>query len=344
MKSSIYDYRLSDLENYLKEKGLKAFRAKQIFKWLYEKRVDSFFEMTDLSKDFQKMLDEDFKIPRFNIVTSQHSKDGTIKFLYELEDGAYVESVLMVFDYGYSACLTTQVGCNMGCTFCASGLLKKQRDLKAGEIVLQVLMIQKYLDQDEKRLGNLVLMGTGEPFDNYEEVLKALEIINHPHALEIGARHISISTSGLVPQIRRFAKEGVQYNLAISLHASNDELRSKLMPINKAYPLSELMDALREYSQLNNRRLTFEYLLLKDINDQEENADELKELLKGLNAYINLIPYNNVKEKDYEASSNKAALHFYDLLKKRGVAVTLRQKKGDDIDAACGQLRANYNK
>ena len=338
---SIYNLNLKDLEDYLISKNLKPFRAKQIFKWLYEKRVESFEQMSDISKDLQAQLKDDFLIETLKIKDHQISKDGTQKFLFEMEDGALVESVLMVFEYGFSACLSSQVGCNMGCTFCASGLLKKQRDLTAGEIVCQALMIQKQLDKDGNRLGNIVVMGTGEPFDNYDNVMKALSIINSPFGLEIGSRHISISTCGVVPGILRFAKENLQYNLAISLHAPNDELRSKLMPINNAYSLKELFKALKEYSELNNRRLTFEYLLLKDINDTKKHADEIKALLKGLNAYINLIPYNSVKEKDYETSSEENALRFYDLLKKNGVAVTLRQKKGDDIDAACGQLRAN---
>ena len=338
---SIFDLNLDDLQNYLVEKNLKPFRAKQIFKWLYEKRVDSFYSMSDISKDLQVMLASDFTIETLKVKTHQISKDGTEKYLFELNDGCLVESVLMVFDYGFSACLSSQVGCNMGCKFCASGLLKKQRDLTAGEIVCQALMIQKRLDESNNRLGNIVVMGTGEPFDNYDNVMKAMSIINSPYGLEIGSRHISISTCGVVPKILRFSKENLQYNLAISLHAPNDELRSSIMPINNAYPLKQLFKALREYSGLNNRRLTFEYLLLKGVNDSKKEADEIKELLKGLNAYINLIPYNSVKENDFETTSEENALRFYDMLKKNGVAVTLRQKKGDDIDAACGQLRAN---
>lgn len=338
---SIYDLSLEDLQQYLIDTNLKPFRAKQIFKWLYEKHVDSFESMSDISKDLQEQLKRDFTIETLAIKAHQISKDGTQKFLFELNDGALVESVLMVFEYGFSACLSSQVGCNMGCTFCASGLLKKQRDLTAGEIVCQALMIQKQLDKENNRLGNIVVMGTGEPFDNYDNVIKAMSIINSPFGLQIGSRHISISTCGVVPGILRFAKENLQYNLAISLHAPNNELRSRLMPINKAYNLETLFSALKEYSELNNRRLTFEYLLLKDINDKPEHAKQIKELLKGLNAYINLIPYNSVDENEYQTSSEENALRFYDLLKKNGVAVTLRQKKGDDIDAACGQLRAN---
>ena len=338
---SIYDLNLEDLQSYLVNNQLKPFRAKQIFKWLYEKRIDSFDLMSDISKDLQNKLKDDFTIETLKIKAHQISKDGTQKFLFELNDGNLVESVLMVFEYGFSACVSSQVGCNMGCTFCASGLLKKQRDLTAGEIVCQALMIQRQLDKDGNRLGNIVVMGTGEPFDNYDNVMKAMSIINSPFGLQIGSRHISISTCGLVPGINRFSKENLQYNLAISLHAPNDELRSKLMPVNKAYPLEQLFSALKQYSELNNRRLTFEYLLLKDINDQPIHAKQIKQLLSGLNAYINLIPYNSVEENEYQTSSEENALRFYDLLKKNGVAVTLRQKKGDDIDAACGQLRAN---
>lgn len=341
---SIYDLSMKDLQEYLENNQIKAFHAKQIFRWIYDKRIDSFDRMSDLSKDLICRLKSDFSIAPLIIKDRQISKDGTQKFLFELEDNTLVESVLMIFDYGYSACLSSQVGCNMGCSFCASGLLKKQRDLSAGEIVSQALMIQKQLDEDGKRLGNIVVMGTGEPFDNYDNVMKAMNILNDPYGLQIGSRHISISTCGIVPGIRRFAQENLQYNLAISLHAPNNELRSRLMPINKAYPLELLFDALKEYSTLNNRRLTFEYLLLKGVNDTKKEADEIRDLLKGLNAYINLIPYNKVSEKDFETSDDENALRFYDLLKKNGVAVTLRQKKGDDIDAACGQLRANHIK
>lgn len=337
---SIYGLSLQDLEYYLLEHGFKSFHAKQIFRWLYHKRIESFDEMTDISKRMIDQMKNDFEIEPLIIREMQVSKDGTKKFLFEMKDGALVESVLMIFEYGFSACLSSQVGCNMGCSFCASGLLKKQRDLTSAEIVAQALMIQRELDKDGQRLGNIVMMGTGEPFDNYDNVMKAMSVINDPLGIEIGARHISISTCGIVPGIRRFARENLQYNLAISLHAPNNELRNELMPINRAYPLEELMEALRDYCSLNNRRLTFEYLLLKGVNDSLKEANEIRDLLKGMNAYVNLIPYNKVKEKDFETSSDENALRFYDLLKKNHVAVTLRQKKGDDIDAACGQLRA----
>ncbi len=341
---SIYDLSLKDLEAYLLENGFKPFHAKQIFRWIYDKRISDFEQMSDISKKLIAKMKEDLCIDQLSLRDMQESRDGTRKFLFEMHDGCLVESVMMIFDYGYSACLSSQVGCNMGCSFCASGLLKKQRDLSAGEIVLQALQIQKEMDKNGLRLGNIVVMGTGEPFDNYDNVMKALSIINDPYGLEIGSRHISISTCGVVPGIRRFAKENLQYNLAISLHAPNNELRDSLMPINRAYPLEVLFDALKEYAETNKRRLTFEYLLLKGVNDSPKEVKEIRELLKGLNAYINLIPYNKVSEKDFETSSEENALRFYDMLKKANVAVTLRQKKGDDIDAACGQLRANHLK
>ena len=342
--NSIYNYSLNDLENYFISIGLKPYKAKQVFKWLYEKRIHSFEDMSDLSKDLIIHLKNDFDITKFNIIKSQKSKDGTIKFLFELEDGALIESVLMSFEYGYSACISSQVGCNMGCSFCASGLLKKQRDLSVGEIVLQVLMLQEELDKQNLRLGNIVVMGTGEPFDNYDNLMNALSIVNSPFGLAIGSRHISISTCGVVPMIERFAKEQLQYNLAISLHAANDELRNKLMPINKAYNLEKLIKSIKFYSKLNNRRITFEYLLLNDVNDHEKDAKDIKKLINGLNAYINLIPYNEVEENEFHSVNEEKALRFYDMLKKEGVSVTLRQKRGTDIDAACGQLRAKEMK
>ena len=341
---TIYDLSLDELIAYCQSLDYKPFKAKQIYEWLYRKEVLSFKDMHNLNKELILKLEEDFVIDPLFKKREQISSDGTVKFLFELEDKAYIETVLMAFDYGYSVCISTQVGCNMGCTFCASGLLKKQRDLSSGEIIAQIMACKRYLNGIGARLSNIVVMGTGEPFDNYDEVMKALYIINDPKAIEIGARHISISTCGLVEGIKRFAKEEKPFNLAISLHAPNDELRSKLMPINRAYPLKELFKALKEYSLNHNRRLTFEYLLLEGVNDSCKEADELKELLSGLNAYVNLIPYNEVKENSYRTSSDMRALKFYDMLKKRGVAVTLRQKKGVDIDAACGQLRANEYK
>ncbi len=339
---TIYDYTYAQLEEYAVQKGWKKYRAKQLFEWLYRKRIDDFSLMSDVSKEAIAILQAEFTIDPLKVISKQVSKDGTTKYLFELQDGSAIETVLMHFDYGKSVCVTSQVGCNMGCTFCASGLLKKQRDLTAGEMVAQIMYIQKELDPQEERVSNIVVMGTGEPFDNYDSVMNFCSIVNHDRGLAIGARHITISTSGLIEGIRKFALAHVQYNLAISLHAPNDELRSKLMPINKAYPLNQLMDAIRDYSVNNNRRITFEYILLKELNDTVECADQLSKLLHGMNAYVNLIPYNEVDENGYKTTDSLRAMKFYDALKKRGIAVTLRTKHGEDIDAACGQLRAKH--
>ncbi|MEE1400303.1 MAG: 23S rRNA (adenine(2503)-C(2))-methyltransferase RlmN [Bulleidia sp.] len=341
---TIYDLTFKQMQEMLEAHGQKAYRAKQIFSWLYRKRVSSFDEMSDLPKSFIEQLKQEYSIEPLKEIQRQVSHDGTIKFLAELQDGSSVELVLMHFQYGDSLCVTSQVGCNMGCSFCASGLLKKQRDLTAGEIVGEVMFVQKQLDKEGRRVDNIVVMGTGEPFDNYTNVMNFCSIVNSDLGLAIGSRHITISTCGIVPKIREFAQGHYQYNLAISLHAPTNELRRKLMPIAKAYPLDELMQALREYSEDNHRRLTFEYILLHGVNDSDEMAITLANLVRGMNAYINLIPYNQVDENGYIGVDDKKALHFYDILMKHGVKATLRQKHGDDIDAACGQLRAKHER
>ena len=341
---TIYDLTFKQMQEMLEAHGQKAYRAKQIFSWLYRKRVSSFDEMSDLPKSFIEQLKQEYSIEPLKEIQRQVSHDGTIKFLAELQDGSSVELVLMHFQYGDSLCVTSQVGCNMGCSFCASGLLKKQRDLTAGEIVGEVMFVQKQLDKEGRRVDNIVVMGTGEPFDNYTNVINFCSIVNSDLGLAIGSRHITISTCGIVPKIREFAQGHYQYNLAISLHAPTNELRRKLMPIAKAYPLDELMQALREYSEDNHRRLTFEYILLHGVNDSDEMAITLANLVRGMNAYINLIPYNQVDENGFIGVDDKKALHFYDILMKHGVKATLRQKHGDDIDAACGQLRAKHER
>ncbi len=341
---TIYDYSFNDLETLFLEKGMKKYRAAQLFSWLYRKRVSDFAAMSDLSKDTIAFLSENYEMDPLTLKDRQISRDGTTKFLFQLKDGSLVESVLMHFDYGKSLCVTSQVGCNMGCRFCASGLLKKQRDCTSGEMVGQVMAVQKMLDEQGERLSHVVVMGTGEPFDNYEAVMRFCRTINDDRGLAIGARHITISTCGVVPKIAEFAKEKVQYNLAISLHAPTDELRDQLMPINHAYPLEVLMEALREYQATNNRKLTFEYILLKGVNDSEMHARQLARLLRGMNAYVNLIPYNPVDEHGFQTSEDFVTLHFYDILMKNHVKCTLRQKHGEDIDAACGQLRAKYER
>lgn len=341
---SLYDFNYEQMQEFALEQGWKKFRGHQIFQWLYRKRVQNIDDMSDLSKETREVLKENFIINPCKVVTKQVSSDGTIKYLFELEDGAYVESVLMIYDYGKSICVTSQVGCNMGCDFCASGLLKKRRDLTSGEIVAQVLSVQKDLDETGDRISHIVVMGTGEPFDNYDNVMNFCATVNHDRGLGIGGRHITISTCGIVPKIRQFAHEQTQYNLAISLHAPNNELRNKLMPINRAYPLEQLMDAIKEYTSLNNRRLTFEYILLKGVNDQNKHVDELANLIRGMNAYVNLIPYNEVDEHGYRSVDYKNAMVFYDKLMKKGIRCTIRKEHGGDIDAACGQLRAKKEK
>ncbi len=341
---TIYDYDLKQLEDVLAVYGQKPYRAKQMYSWLYRKRAVSFDEMTDLPASLIEQLKEQYVIMPVKEVDRQVSHDGTMKFLLELADGSSVEAVLMHFDYGESLCVSSEIGCNMGCTFCASGLLKKQRNMTAGEMTGEVMYVQKLLDEMGRRVDNIVIMGTGEPFDNYDNVMRFCRIVNSDLGLAIGARHITISTCGIVPRINDFAAEHVQYNLAVSLHASNDELRRKLMPIDKAYPLDELMKALKAYSVDNHRRLTFEYILLHGVNDLDQNAIELARLIHGMNAYVNLIPYNEVDENGYHSTDAKTALHFYDVLMKHGVKATLRTRHGEDIDAACGQLRARHEK
>lgn len=340
MKKTIYDFNYEQLKEWLLGHNEKPFRTNQVFGWLYRKHINEFKEMTDIKQSLIDTFDQEFVVNPIKLKQRQASKDGTVKYLFELQDGFLVETVLMQFDYGKSVCVSSQVGCNMGCTFCASGLLKKNRDLTSGEMLAQVMYVQKELDVLEQRVSHIVIMGTGEPFDNYDNVMNFLYTVNHDLGLAIGARHLSVSTCGVVPRIRQFAREKVQYNLAISLHAPNDELRSKLMPINKAYPLSELMDALHEYSTMNNRRITFEYILLKGVNDQTEHANQLAHLVKGMNAYVNLIPYNVVDEHGFKAVDFASAMKFYDKLMRLGVKSTLRKENGGDIDAACGQLRA----
>lgn len=335
---SIYSKTKEQLELEMLELNQKKFRATQIFTWIYEKRVDDFSKMSDISLKFIPILKEKYSMELPKIVVKQIASDGTIKLLLELSDGAKVETVLMRYDYGLAICVSSQVGCNMGCAFCASGLLKKQRDLTAGEMVSQILVMESLLDNE--RISHVVVMGTGEPFDNYDNVMDFIKIINDPKSLAIGARHITISTCGIAPKIIDYAKSGLQINLAISLHAPNNEIRNKLMPINKKYPLEVLFKALKEYLEISGRRITFEYILLKGINDSEENAKELAKLIKGTFSYVNLIPYNSVDENKYKRTSKEEISSFQDKLKKLGVNVTIRKEFGTDIDAACGQLRA----
>lgn len=334
---NIYNYSLEQLTNYFASINQKPFRAKQVFSWLYQKEASSFDEMSNLSKELREQLKEHFTFDILKIVEKQESKDGTIKYLFEMLDGSLIETVLMIHDYGKSLCVTSQVGCNMKCSFCASGLLRKQRDLTPGEIVAQVMKVQ--LDT-KQRISHVVVMGTGEPFDNYDNVMEFVRIINHPNGLAIGARHITISTCGLIPGIQRYSEEGIQTNLAISLHAPNDEIRNQLMPINRRYPLDDLRRAISDYIDKTNRRVTFEYILLKDVNDSLVDARQLAHYLRGLNAYVNLIPYNSVDEHGYQPSDQETIEKFKSELLRLHINVTLRKEHGRDIDGACGQLRA----
>jgi 23S rRNA (adenine2503-C2)-methyltransferase len=343
-KPSIYSFKLEDLKAWIEEQGEKPFRATQIFEWLYQKRVTTFDEMTNLPKSLREKLKENFVITTLKTLVQQTSKDGTMKFLFELHDGYSIETVLMRHDYGNSICVTTQVGCRIGCTFCASTLGGLKRNLEAGEIVAQVVKVQKALDEQGERVSSIVVMGIGEPFDNYDELIKFLKIVNHNKGLNIGARHITVSTSGIIPKIYKFADENMQINFAISLHAPNTELRTKLMPINKAYKLPDLMEAVRYYIEKTGRRVTFEYGLFGGVNDQIEHAEELAKLIKGLKCHVNLIPVNYVPERNYVRTPRDQIFAFERTLKKHGINVTIRREQGHDIDAACGQLRAKERK
>ncbi|MFJ5713358.1 23S rRNA (adenine(2503)-C(2))-methyltransferase RlmN [Neobacillus sp. NPDC093127] len=343
-KKSIYSLQLDELKSWLTENDEKPFRAEQIFDWLYKKRITAFEDMSNVAKGLRDKLSEHFQLTTLNTAIQQTSADGTIKFLFELHDGYSIETVLMRHDYGNSVCVTTQVGCRIGCTFCASTLGGLKRHLEAGEIVAQVVKVQQTLDETNERVDSVVIMGIGEPFDNYDNMLSFLKIINHEKALNIGARHITVSTSGIVPKIYQFADEQTQINFAISLHAPNTELRSRLMPINKAYKLDDLMKAVRYYIDKTGRRISFEYGLFGGVNDSVEHAEELAGLLKGIKCHVNLIPVNYVPERDYVRTPREKIFAFEKTLKNLGINVTIRREQGSDIDAACGQLRAKERK
>jgi 23S rRNA (adenine2503-C2)-methyltransferase len=335
---NIYGETLEELKTYFKQNDEKEFKANQVYEWLYKKRIKSFEQMTNIKKENIKKLSEDYKIEPLKILKKQIDTD-VCKYLFELEDKNKIEAVLMNHDYGKSLCVSTQVGCNMSCAFCESGRLKKVRNLNAHEMVLQILEVEEDLNI---RISHVVLMGIGEPFDNYENVMNFIDIINEPKGIDLGARHITVSTSGLVPKINEFKENPKQVNLAISLHAPNNEIRNQIMPINKAYPIEKLINAVKEYIKKTNRRVTFEYIMLKDINDKEEHALELSKLLKGINCYVNLIPYNETSHIKYKKSTKEQIMKFYDTLKKNNINVTIRKEFGKKVSAACGQLRSNY--
>ena len=324
------------------ERGQKPFRAIQLYTWIYEKRATSFDEMSDISLRFREELKENYCLELPEIHTKQVSNDGTIKLLLSLKDGYKVETVLMRYNYGNAVCVSSQVGCNMGCSFCSSGILGKQRNLEPHEMVGQILVIDKLLKEEGRgeRVSHIVVMGTGEPFDNYDNVMDFIRIVNNQKGLAIGARHITVSTCGIVPKILEFSDFPLQINLAISLHAPNNDLRNQLMPINKAYPLEQLIPAVQTYVEKTNRRVTFEYILLKDFNDSNACAEELSHLLKNINCYVNLIPYNETNNFEFKRTNTVQIMRFYDILKKNRMNVTIRKEFGGKISAACGQLRS----
>lgn len=334
--NNIYNYTFEELENILVNNGFKKFVARQIYDWIYVKKVNDFKLMTNIRKELQDKLNNEFKTDFIKIKKVQRS-ELTNKYLFLLNDGNYIEAVLMRHDYGVSVCVSSQVGCNMGCKFCESGRLKKVRNLETYEIVEQILLIESDINE---RIDSVVIMGIGEPFDNYDNIIKFIKIINNPFGINIGARHITVSTSGLVPKIKEFMNLDLQVNLAVSLHAPNDEIRNKIMPVNKAYSINELISTLKEYIAKTNRRVTIEYVMLNNVNDSIKDAEELSKLLKGMNVYVNLIPYNETSHIDFKKSSKDTILKFYDTLKKNKINVTIRREFGGNIDAACGQLRA----
>ena len=333
---NIYGMSREKLENYFLSINEKKFKAIQIYEWLYDKKVNSFYEMTNLKKELQEKLTQEFSFDMISIQKKQTDK-LTSKYLFRLNDDNHVEAVLMEHDYGLSVCVSSEVGCNMGCTFCESGRLKKVRNLESYEMVEQILLIEKDIG---KRISSVVIMGIGEPLDNYENVMDFIKIINDPKGITIGARHITVSTCGIIPKIKELMNEDLQINLAISLHAPNNDLRNKIMPINKTYNICQLIETIKEYIAKTNRRVTIEYVMLNSVNDDESHALELASLLKGMNIYVNLIPYNETNHLEYKKSDKSKVMKFYDTLKKQGINVTIRKEFGSKIDAACGQLRS----
>jgi len=333
---NIKDYNLEELKEEFIKLGEKAYRAEQVFKWLYVDKVSSFDDMTNLSKELREKLKQEFSMHNFEILKKQESTDGTKKYLFDILDGNAIETVLMEYHHGKSICVSTQVGCKMGCKFCASTGIKFARNLSSGEIVEQILAVER---DENIKISNVVFMGIGEPLDNFDNVVNAIGILNNQKGLNIGARHISISTSGLVPKIYELADKNLQCTLSISLHATNNKKRSEMMPINNAYNIEELIKACKYYIDKTNRRISFEYALAKDNNDNLDDAKELLNLLKGMICHVNLIPINKIENGNYTKSSNENIIKFRDYLNSKGIVATIRRELGADIDAACGQLR-----
>lgn len=340
MKINISNFTLTEMEDFFVGLGEQKFRAKQVFQWLH-KGVDKFEEMTVLSKALRNKLDDLAMIEQLDIVQVQISKaDGTRKYLLKLMDENFIESVLMKYKFGNTLCISSQAGCRMGCRFCASGKDGLSRDLHPAEMVGQIHAAEK---ESGEKVGNVVIMGTGEPLDNYEHLAKFLEIAHHPEGLNLGWRSITVSTCGLIPQMERFAREFPQVNLAISLHAPDDERRSQMMPINSRYPLDMLLSACQQYAKQTGRRITFEYALVQGVNDGVADAEHLATKVKGINCHINLIPLNQVDEKGYLGTNRKQAEVFQQTLEKRRIPSTIRRTLGSDIDGACGQLRLRHS-
>ena len=338
MSKNIKDYNLDDLKKEFENLNEKPYRAIQVYEWIYKKKAISFDDMTNLSLDLRNKLKQNFNLGLFKIVKKLVSKDGTKKYLFDINDGkgSLIETVLMEYHHGFTVCVSSEIGCKMGCKFCASTGIKFDRGLTAGEIIEEIMAIER---DENIKVSNIVFMGIGEPFDNYDNCLKAIEILNDPKALNIGARHISVSTSGIVPMIYKFADKKYQCTLSISLHSANNETRSSMMPINKKYPIEELIKACKYYIQKTNKRISFEYALAKDNNDNLADAKELSNLLKGMLCHVNLIPINKIDGGEYSKSSNENIIKFRDYLNSKGIVATIRRELGSDIEAACGQLR-----
>ena len=324
------------LEEYLTSKGEKKFKQVQIYEWLYQKQEYDFDNFSNVGKILINSLKEDFNL---EFIKMEQVLEGPLvkKFLFRLIDNEKIEAVLMEHDYGLSVCVSSEVGCNMGCKFCESGRLKKVRNLETYEMVEQIILIEKYIN---KKITHVVVMGIGEPFDNYDNVINFIKIINNPKALAIGSRHITVSTCGLVPKIKDFMDLDWQVNLAISLHGATNEIRNQIMPVNKVYSIEQLIDALKEYIAKTNRRVTIEYVMLNMVNDKEEDALALVNLLKGMNVYVNLIPYNETNHIEFKRSTKERMDKFFNILKKNKINVTTRKEFGGNIKAACGQLRS----
>ena len=336
---NILDYNLEELQKWMKDNKESSFRAKQIMDWLY-KGVCNFDDMKNLPKNTKENLKLNFKIELPKVIEKFVSKkDGTVKLLLGYDDGNLIETVVMKYTHGNSICVSTQIGCRMGCKFCASTLDGRVRDLSCGEIISQILVAQKEIGE---RISNIVLMGSGEPLDNYENVIKFIKLVNEKYSLNIGQRHITLSTCGLVPKIKQLADEDLQITLAISLHAPNDNIRKQSMPIANKYSIDEIIEACTYYISKTGRRITFEYALIKDFNDTRECAEELSFLLKNMLCHVNLIPVNEVKEREYKRADKKNIERFKDILSKKNIEVTVRREMGSDINAACGQLRRSY--